>query len=195
LVDALQVGPKQQLAGAPAHVGGSLGSGAGAAGPLKERKVAEDVVVTVYVKTPLLTNTLHASHGETASAGLFHAHLTRCFPFSFFARPSLQAPCQCRRMGGSCAGTSVRASSLFSLLPSEGFFVNLLQLLLLLLLQLPLLLLQLQHLASLIQSSFCFNISPGSGMLPKEESPILSGSMQCAEAALMSVQTVQVLPS
>ena len=77
LVDALQVGPKQQLAGAPAHVGGSLGSGAGAAGALKERKVAEDVVVTVYVKTPLLTNTLHASHGETASAGLFHAHLTR----------------------------------------------------------------------------------------------------------------------
>jgi hypothetical protein len=73
--------------------------------------------------------------------------------------------------------------------------VNLLQLLLLLLLQLPLLLLQLQHLASLIQSSFCFNISPGSGTLPKEESPILSGSMQCAEAALMSVQTVQVLPS
>lgn len=29
-------------------------------------------------------------------------------------------------------------------------------------------------------------------MLPKEESPILSGTMQCAEASLISVQTVQV---
>ena len=32
-------------------------------------------------------------------------------------------------------------------------------------------------------------------MLPKEESPILSGSIQCSEAAIMSVQTVQVLPT
>ncbi len=29
-------------------------------------------------------------------------------------------------------------------------------------------------------------------MLPKDESPILSGTMQCAEAVLMAVQTVQV---
>ncbi len=62
----LQVGPKQQLAGAPSHVGGSLGTG-GAAGPLKERKVAEDVVVTIHVKTPLLTNSLHPSHGDSAA--------------------------------------------------------------------------------------------------------------------------------
>jgi len=44
------------------------------------------------------------------------------------------------------------------------------------------------------QQVHCCN-SPLSGMLPKEESPILSGSMQCAEAALMSVQTVQVPPA
>ena len=44
------------------------------------------------------------------------------------------------------------------------------------------------------QQVHCCN-SPPSGMLPKEESPILSGSMQCAEAALMSVQTVQVPPA
>jgi hypothetical protein len=33
------------------------------------------------------------------------------------------------------------------------------------------------------------------GVLPKEESPILSGSMQCADATIMSVQTVQVPPA
>jgi hypothetical protein len=117
LVYALQVGPKQQLAGAPAHVGGSLGSGAGAAGPLKERKVAEDVVVTVHVKTPLLTNTLHASHGE-CFAGLSHANLTLFSLFFSFSRASLQALCKCRRMVGSCAGTLVRGIALFSLLSS-----------------------------------------------------------------------------
>ncbi len=57
------MGPKQQLAVVPAHAGGSVGAGGGA-GQLKERKVAEDVVVTVHVKTPLLTNSLHPSHGE-----------------------------------------------------------------------------------------------------------------------------------
>jgi hypothetical protein len=59
----LQVGPKQQLASSPAHVGGSLSAAAGGAGALKERKMAEDVVVTIHVKTPLMTNTLHPSHG------------------------------------------------------------------------------------------------------------------------------------
>jgi diaminopimelate epimerase len=42
----------------------SCGSAAAAASALKERKLAEDVVVTIHIKTPLLTNNLHSSHGE-----------------------------------------------------------------------------------------------------------------------------------
>lgn len=67
-VHILQVGPKQQLAASPAHAAGTSGSGGGAGGP-KERKMAEDVVVTIHIKTPLLTNTLHASHGESSRWG------------------------------------------------------------------------------------------------------------------------------
>ncbi len=62
-----QVGPKQQLASSSSHGGGGLGSGAGAGGALRERKMAEDVVVTIHVKTALMTNTLHPSHGEFAA--------------------------------------------------------------------------------------------------------------------------------
>ena len=56
---------------------------------------------------------------------------------------------------------------------------------------------------TMIPPEFSFNITivelPSlilcAGMLPKEESPILSGTMQCAEASLISVQTVQVTVS
>ena len=71
----LQVGPKQQLAATPAHVAGSGGSGGGSAGAMRERKMAEDVVVTIHIKTPVVTNTLHASHGETHALGLLAACL------------------------------------------------------------------------------------------------------------------------
>lgn len=103
----IMVGPKQQLASS-VHLGGALGSGGAGAGPLRDRKMAEDVIVTIHVKTPLMTNSLHPSHGTL--------HV-------------------------SSNGRQLRWSI---------------------------------------------------GMLPKEESPILSGTMQCAEASLISVQTVQV---
>ena len=74
-VHILQVGPKQQLAATPAHVAGSGGSGGGGAGAMRERKMAEDVVVTIHIKTPVVTNTLHASHGETHALGLLAACL------------------------------------------------------------------------------------------------------------------------
>ena len=65
-VHIFQVGPKQQLASS-VHLGGALGSGGAGAGPLRDRKMAEDVVVTIHVKTPLMTNSLHPSHGEPAA--------------------------------------------------------------------------------------------------------------------------------
>ena len=74
--------------------------------------MAEDVVVTIHVKSPLMTNTLQPSHGEIALAAL-PKHFFCATKIVVVASASrivcmssatLQARCTCHRTVGSCVG-------------------------------------------------------------------------------------------